>query len=228
MERAEKRIKLDDGKSDKPSLQQYSIISYGAPCPYYEEKLIDWLIATYKPILTVQHKSFREMKDSLNKKAPTISWKRVRSLISNKYYDLLLTIKSIFKGRKYALTSDTWTSRVKTAYTTCTVHLIETNRWKLHHFVLSLHQKEGQSTAVDVVNYTEKMMTWDFKTWLALPLIQKQPWFQRGSSSYWKHSEKVGVHSRVDALTILLSLLPKLPSRIFLSQKGLWLHASLL
>jgi hypothetical protein len=73
MERAEKRIKLDDGKSDKPSLQQYSIISYGAPCPYYEEKLIDWLIATYKPILTVQHKSFREMKDSLNKKAPTIS-----------------------------------------------------------------------------------------------------------------------------------------------------------
>jgi hypothetical protein len=157
MERAEKRIKLDDGKSDKPSRQQASIISYGVSCPYYEEKLIDWLIATYQPILTVQHKSFREMIGRLNKKTPAISGERVRSLIYNKYYDLLLNITSICKGRKYALTTDTWTSRAKTAYTTCIVHLIETNSWKLHHFVLGLHQKEGQSTAVDVVNYTEKM-----------------------------------------------------------------------
>ena len=155
---AAKRQKLLSSNSSPASSSsvQSAMTSYATPCPLYESMLLNWIVMTYQPFSTVENNSFREMVTSLNKKAPVISREKIQKLISNKYHDTRLSLSSILKGKHYSMTCDGWTSRAQVGYTTGTVHLI--NNWKLHHFVLGLHQKNGASTAQDVVSYTEELM----------------------------------------------------------------------
>jgi hypothetical protein len=63
-----------------------------------------------------------------------------------------------FKGVKYAITTDAWTSVSKTGYVTCTCHFIDPATWKRHSMVLGLYEKTGRSRAIDCVEYAEMQM----------------------------------------------------------------------
>jgi hypothetical protein len=101
---------------------------------------------------------FHKMLCSLNMKAPVISYGKICSLMSTKYYDSVNFAKQILKDKMVAVTTDAWTSSAKEDFITCTLHFIEPKSWTLHHFFLGVFKKDGTSTAADVVRYAEGHM----------------------------------------------------------------------
>ena len=62
----------------------------------------------------------------------------------------------ILKGKYFSFTTDGWTSAANVGYVTCTAHFIDPASWKVHSIVMGLFEKNGGSTADDVVDYFEK------------------------------------------------------------------------
>jgi hypothetical protein len=150
-ERANKRLCTD--MSTQKKLTDFICVK-----SKFEECLLKWMIKTYQPLCTVQDETFREMNLSLTDKAPTVGPDKIRSLLSDKYFDSLQKISNIVKGKNVSLTTDAWTSITKEGYVTCTLHFIEPKTWTLHHFSLGIFKKDKASTAVDVVGYAEQHM----------------------------------------------------------------------
>jgi len=96
---------------------------------------------------------------SLNKKCPIIGRDKIRDLLSEEYALAKKQIAIILKGKHFAFTTDGWTSLANVGYVTCTAHFIDRSTWKLHSLVLGLYEKDGASTAVDVVNYCQNQLT---------------------------------------------------------------------
>jgi hypothetical protein len=158
-ERAEKRLKIHAEISGSTSLpKQQKISSYMETVDNYQECLVKWMIDSYQPLSAVEKDSFRAMINCLNSKAPVIGFDKIRTLMSNKYFDAMHDVSTILKGKAVALTTDAWTSIAKEGYVTCTIHFIEPKTWTLHHFSLGIFKKDGNSTAVDVVRYAEGHM----------------------------------------------------------------------
>jgi hypothetical protein len=55
----------------------------------YEDCLLKWMMSTYQPLCAVQHQTFCEMVLSLSDKAPTLGYGKIRSLLSDKYFESL-------------------------------------------------------------------------------------------------------------------------------------------
>ena len=125
----------------------------------YEDCLLKWMISTYQLLCAVQHQTFREMVHSLSDKAPVVGYEKIRSLLSDKYFESLKKISNIVKGKHVSLTTDAWTSITKEGYVTCTLHFIEPKTWTLHHLSLGIFKKDKASTVVDVVGYAEQHMS---------------------------------------------------------------------
>jgi len=158
-DRAEKRLKVHAEISISTNLQkQQKLSSYIERADDYQECLVKWMIDSYQPLSAVEKDSFRAMVNCLNKKAPVIGFDKIRTLMSNKYFDTMHAVTKILKGKDVALTTDAWTSIAKEGYVTCTLHFIEPKTWTLHHFSLGIFKKDGNSTAVDVVRYAEGHM----------------------------------------------------------------------
>ena len=68
-------------------------------------------------------------------------------------------LKMILKGRHFSITTDGWTSLANVGYVTCTAHFIDPGTWKLHSIAMGLFEKNGGSTADDVVDYCESQLT---------------------------------------------------------------------
>jgi hypothetical protein len=148
---------LDVQADSKVGMQQ-SLKPYLLDCPKFEKCLINWMIATYQPLRCCEDPSFREMCLSLSKKAPILSRERLRTLLSEEYSMTKKTLKMILKGRHYSFTTDGWTSAANVGYVTCTAHFIDTASWKVHSIVMGLYEKNGGSTADDVVDYCENQL----------------------------------------------------------------------
>jgi len=158
-ERANKRLKIHAEISfDATSYKQKLLSNYTVRSDDYQECLVKWMVNSYQPLSVVQSDAFRNMVKALNNKAPVIGEDKIRTLISNKYYDTMHAIIKILKGKDVALTTDAWTSISKEGYVTATIHFIEPQTWKLHNFSLGIFKKDGNSTAVDVVCYAESHM----------------------------------------------------------------------
>ena len=158
-ERANKRLKIHAENSfDATSYKQKLLSDYTVRSDDYQECLVKWMINSYQPLSVVQSDAFRSMVRALNNKAPVIGEDKIRTLISNKYYDTMHAIIKILEGKDVALTTDAWTSISKEGYVTATIHFIEPQTWKLHNFSLGIFKKDGNSTAVDVVCYAESHM----------------------------------------------------------------------
>jgi len=123
----------------------------------FEDCVLNWIISTYQPLGAVEHESFQKMIASVNKKAPVIGYQKICNLLSAKDYDAVHFIKQAVKGKHVSITTDAWTSIAKEGYVTCTMHLIEPTTWTLHHFSLGIFQKDGASTARDVVKYVVQL-----------------------------------------------------------------------
>jgi len=98
------------------------------------------------------------MVNCLNRKAPVIGFDKIRTLMSNKFFDTMRAVTDILKQKDVALTTDARTSIAKEGYVTCTVQFIEHKTWTLHHFSLGIFKQEGNSTTEDVVRYAEGHM----------------------------------------------------------------------
>jgi hypothetical protein len=59
------------------------------------------MISTYQPLCAVQHQTFHEMVLSLSDKAPTVGYEKIRSLLSDKYFESLKKISNIVKENMY-------------------------------------------------------------------------------------------------------------------------------
>lgn len=138
---------------------QESIIKFVKNCPSYEDCLLRWMIQTYQPLRAVEAVSFRNMISSLHKKAPIVSYAKIRSMLSSTYYDTMHSTQHILKCKDVVLTTDAWTSIAKDGYATCTLHFIEPRSWTIHRFSLGIFKKDGSSTAVDVVRYAEQHLS---------------------------------------------------------------------
>jgi hypothetical protein len=155
-ERAEKKQRNNStGNFCQTKLSEYISVTN---CPNFEDALLNWIVQTYQALNVIEHPLFREMLLTLNKKTPLISHAKIRSLLSAKYYDVMVSIKKILKMNQVSLTTDAWTSITKDGYVTCTIHFIEPNSWTLHCFSLGIFKKDGTSTANDVVGYTEAVL----------------------------------------------------------------------
>jgi hypothetical protein len=88
------------------SQAQTKLTNYVTKCPEYEESLTKWMIQTYQPLKTVEDETFHDMLFSLNKTAPVVSFGKIRTLMSTRYYDSHHTITKILKGKTVALTTD--------------------------------------------------------------------------------------------------------------------------
>ena len=199
-ERADKRLKVHAEISISTSFQkQQKLSNYMEKADDYQECLVKWMIDSYQPLSAVEKDSFRAMVHCLNRKAPVIGYDKIRTLLSNKYFDTMHAVTKILKGKDIALTTDAWTSIAKEGYVTCTVHFIEPKTWTLHHFSLGIFKKDGNSTAVDVVRYSEgHMQTFDVtyrqltcvvtdteSTMIAAGRIFKEKSSEAGGSTAW-------------------------------------------
>ncbi len=155
-ERANKRLKIHAEISfDATSYKQKLLSNNTVRSDDYQECLVKWMVNSYQPLSVVQSDAFRNMVKALNNKAPVIGEDKIRTLISNKYYDTMHAIIKILKGKNVVLTTDAWTSISKEGYATATIHFIEPQTWKLHNLSLGIFKNDGNSTAVDVVHYAE-------------------------------------------------------------------------
>jgi hypothetical protein len=159
IQRSNKRLKLLEDDSKSGNQNKITKFMDNTSNTESQECLIQWIIDAYLPLATVQRDTFRKYVYSLNKTAPIIGEDKIRSLLSNKYYDTQQQITNILKGQSVSLTTDAWTSIAKEGYVTCTLHFIEPATWTLHYFSLGIFKKDGTSTANDVVRYTEEHMT---------------------------------------------------------------------
>jgi hypothetical protein len=199
-DRAEKRLKLHGEINSNTTLpKQQKISNYMEKNDDYQECLVKWMIDSYQPLSAVEKDSFRAMVNCLNRKAPAIGYDKIRTLMSNKFYDTMRAVTDILKEKDVALTTDAWTSIAKEGYVTCTVHFIEPKTWTLHHFSLGIFKKEGNSTAEDVVRYAEgHMQTFNVRycqltcvvtdteaTMIAAGRIFKEKSSQAGGSTAW-------------------------------------------
>ncbi len=148
-----------DKKLAIPEDSKVTMDSYIVNCPKFEQALITWMIATYQPLRCCEDVNFRAMCHSLNRKCPIIGKDKLRSLLNEQYIMTQTKVKMIMKGRSFAFTTDGWTSLANIGYVTCTAHFIDTVTWKLHSMVLGLFEKNGSSTAEDVVRYCTNQLT---------------------------------------------------------------------
>jgi hypothetical protein len=88
------------------------------------------------------------MISSLHKKAPVISYGKIRSMMSSTFFDTMHSIQHIVKGKDVALMTDAWTSVTNDGYATCTLDFIEPRSWTIHRFSLGIFKK-------DVVRYAD-------------------------------------------------------------------------
>ena len=144
---------------NKASGCQRSLKPFLINCPKFENCLITWMVATYQPLRCCEDQSFRDMCHSLNKKAQIFSRDKLRTLLSEEYTITKSKLKMILKGRHFSFTTDGWTSLANVGYVTCTAHFIDQANWKLHSIVMGLFEKNGGSTADDVVEYCENQLT---------------------------------------------------------------------
>jgi len=213
-ERADKRLKVHAEISISTSLQkQQKLSNYMEKADDYQECLVKWMIDSYQPLSAVEKDSFRAMVYCLNRKAPVIGYDKIRTLLSNKYFDTMHAVTKILKGKDIALTTDAWTSIAKEGYVTCTVHFIEPKTWMLHHFSMGIFKKDSNSSAVDVVHYSEgHMQSFDVtyrqltcvvtdtkSTMIAAGRIFKEKSSEAGGSTAWHGCEdhKLGGCSRI-------------------------------
>jgi hypothetical protein len=124
-ERAKKRICIESKRGTSTVTVQSKVTDYVDSNPEYQACLLKWLIATYQPLSTVEHETFRNMTSSLNRKVQVVGEGKIRRLLSTKYFETLHRISQILKGKDLALTTDAWTSVAKEVYVTCTLHFIE-------------------------------------------------------------------------------------------------------
>ena len=105
-ERANKRLKIDGISFNTTSYKQKMLNNYVDRSNDYQECLAKLMINSYQPLFAVENDSFRNMFKALNSKAPVIGEDKIQNLISNKYYDTMLVITKILKGKDVALTTD--------------------------------------------------------------------------------------------------------------------------
>ncbi len=165
-DRVAKKLRLAEceKENDRITVTQVKLTDYMDNTAKYPDCLMKWIYSTFQPLSIVENDSFRNMIDSLNKKAPIIGKDKLRSMLSTHYSEVLHRITSILKGKYVALTTNAWTSISKIGYVTCTVHFVEPKTWTLHHFSLGIFKKDGASTAEDVVSYAEQHMR-NFSIW---------------------------------------------------------------
>jgi hypothetical protein len=92
---------------------------------------------------------------SLNGKAPLFGRGKVQKLLSEECAVLKVKMRKITCGKYFYCITDEWTSHANISYITNTVHFVDPKSWLLHSFVLGTFQKDGRSTALDVVKYVE-------------------------------------------------------------------------
>jgi hypothetical protein len=117
------------------------------------------MVAMYQPLCCFEDQSFRDMCLSLNKKAPILSRDKLQILLSEEYTIAKSKLKMKLKGRHFSFTTDGWTSLANVGFVTCTAQFIDLAIWKLHSIVMGLINKNGGSTADDVVDYCENQLT---------------------------------------------------------------------
>jgi hypothetical protein len=142
-----------DKKLAIPENAKVTMDSFIVNCPKFEQALMTWMIATYQPLRCCEAVNFRAMCHSLNRKCPIIGKDKLRSLLNEQYIMTQTKMRMIMKGQSFAFTTDGWTSLANIGYVTCTAHFIDKVTWKLHSMVLGLFEKNGSSTAEDVVRY---------------------------------------------------------------------------
>jgi hypothetical protein len=213
-DRADKCFKVHAEISISTSLQkQQKLSNYMERADDYQECLVKWMIDSYQPLSAVEKDSFCAMVHCLNRKAPVIGYDKIRTLMSNKYFDTMHAVTKILKGKDIALTTDSWASIAKEGYVTCTVHFIEPKTWTLHHFSMGIFKKDSNSSAVDVVHYSEgHMQSFDVtyrqltcvvtdtkSTMIAAGRIFKEKSSEAGGSTAWHGCEdhKLGGCSRI-------------------------------
>ena len=150
--------KMDAQGDSGSTMTQSSLTGFVVHCPSFEERTLRWMIKTYQPLCAVENEEFRDMCRSISKKCPIIGVDKITRLLKTEFHAVQAKLNAILKGRRFALTTDAWTSITKTGYVTCTIHFIDQDTWKLHSMVLGLYEKTGRSRAQDCVAYTEKQM----------------------------------------------------------------------
>jgi len=110
---------------------------------------------TYQPINACENPSFWEMCLTMNGKAPVFGRDKVQKLLSEVCATIKVKIQHIWSGQYFSCTTDAWTSRANVSYITNIIHFIDPKRWLLHSFVPGIFQKDGRSTATNVVKYVE-------------------------------------------------------------------------
>jgi len=91
----------------------------------------------------------------MNGKAPVLGREKVQKLLSEECATMKVKMKHILSGQYFSCTTDAWNSRANVSYITNTIHFFDPKSWLLHSFVLGIFQKDGRSTATDVVKYVE-------------------------------------------------------------------------
>jgi len=154
---------VEESSSCKPtgtsSTTTTTLSSWLVNCPTFEKSLVDFMVATYQPYRLCEDPAFRQMCMSLNKKAPLLSRDKLQTLVKEEYHLCASKIKMILAGKDYAVTTDSWTSSANIGSATCTCHSVDRGTWTMHSMVLGLLEKQGRSTAHDVVRYLEAQLT---------------------------------------------------------------------
>jgi hypothetical protein len=124
---------------------QSLLVSHLIPCPQFEVVLLKWMAKSFQPLSLGEDEDFREVCKSLNKRSPILGRDCIYRVLTRGYHLVQQRMIVAFKGVKYAITTDAWTSVAKTGYVTCTCHFIDPATWKLHSMVLGLYEKTGRS-----------------------------------------------------------------------------------
>lgn len=162
------KVKLDEVEKKRKLLEEHhdsskqtrlsSFFSKSPVAPNFRATYLKWTVDTYQPFSTCKHPSFREMIQSVNPKAETISTQVVKQLLLEKETEVIATMTVMLSGHHFALTDDGWTSRACKSYTAVTAHWID-ECWKLHSCTLGCKPKDGKAQAEDHVQAIEDLMT---------------------------------------------------------------------
>jgi hypothetical protein len=133
-EKVAKRIKTEtSSKSLGSSKVQSSIESFVEYTHSFDRTIMSWIVQTYQPLTACERPSFREMRQSLNPKSPTIGVYKVKSLLSTECACLKIKLRTILEGAAISVTTDAWISCKNVTFITCTAHFIHPQTWLLHH-----------------------------------------------------------------------------------------------
>ena len=108
-----------------------------------ELKTIKFLCSNFLPFSTVESKAFRELIQSHNSDAKTMSSKKVKSRIVE--IEALMRDQMIdqLEGESVSVTLDHWTSKANDNYTGVTAHFLINDVWELKSFQVGLFLHHG-------------------------------------------------------------------------------------